>query len=64
MMGIAFSGYLSYAELFGGFCGAETLGMGECVDVVEIPACVYGLIMYLIVFFISLSGIKSENENR
>jgi len=63
IMGLAFSGYLSYAELFGGFCGSAKLGMGECVDVAQIPACVYGFFMYLFVFFISLCGIKSKNGN-
>lgn len=58
--GLLFSGYLSYAELFAGFCGASQLGMGSCTNVLEIPACVYGFFMYLAVFVISLLGLKSK----
>jgi len=58
--GILFSGYLSYTELFAGFCGAAELGMGNCSNVFQIPACVYGFVMYIIIFVISLLGIKSK----
>jgi uncharacterized membrane protein len=57
LAGMLFSGYLSYTELFAGFCGSEKLGMGSCTNVFQIPACVYGLIMYLIIFIISLIGL-------
>jgi uncharacterized membrane protein len=60
--GILFSGYLSYTELFAGFCGASKLGMGNCTSVLQIPACVYGFVMYLIVFIISLIGLKSKRR--
>lgn len=59
--GMLFSGYLSYTELFAGFCGAAKLGMGSCTNVAGIPACVYGFFMYLIVFIVSVLGIKSKN---
>ena len=59
--GILFSGYLSYTELFAGFCGASKLGMGSCTNVFQIPACVYGLFMYTIIFVISLFGLKTKN---
>jgi uncharacterized membrane protein len=58
--GMLFSGYLSYTELFAGFCGASKLGMGSCSNVFQIPACVYGFFMYLIVFIISLMGLKKK----
>ena len=58
--GMLFSGYLSYTELFAGFCGSAELGMGACSNVFQIPACVYGFIMYILVFVISLLGIKSK----
>ncbi len=60
--GLLFSGYLSYTELFAGFCGAAKLGMGDCTNVFQIPACVYGFVMYLSVFVISLMGLKSNKE--
>ena len=58
--GMLFSGYLSYTEIFAGFCGASYLGMGNCSNVFQIPACVYGLVMYLLVFVISLIGLKNK----
>ena len=58
--GMLFSGYLSYTELFAGFCGAAKLGMGSCTNVLSIPACVYGFFMYLIVFIISILGLRSK----
>jgi len=61
IVGIIFSGYLSYTELFAGFCGASELGMGSCTNVFQVPACVYGLVMYLAVFIFSLIGLKNKN---
>lgn len=56
IIGIIFSGYLSYSELFNHTC---LLG-GSCTSVASIPACVYGFIMYLIVFVISLFGLMGR----
>jgi uncharacterized membrane protein len=53
--GMLFSGYLSYTEIFNGVCS-----MGSCSSVASIPACVYGLAMYLVVFVISLLGLKKK----
>jgi uncharacterized membrane protein len=52
IIGILFSGYLSYSELFGGTCP------GGCATVGPFPACVYGLVMYLLVFVLSYLGLK------
>ncbi|MCX6751038.1 MAG: hypothetical protein NTZ83_06275 [Candidatus Pacearchaeota archaeon] len=60
--GLLFSGYLGYTELFAGFCGASKLGMGNCTNVLQIPACVYGFFMYLIVFIIAIIGLKSKKR--
>lgn len=62
--GMLFSGYLSYTELFAGFCGASQLGMGACTNVFQIPACVYGFVMYLIVFIIAIMGIRDKSKKR
>lgn len=59
--GMLFSGYLSYTELFAGFCGASKLGMGTCTNVFRIPACVYGFVMYLVVFIITILGLRAKN---
>ncbi len=58
--GMLFSGYLSYGELFQKVCTAAKLGMGTCTNVFQIPACVYGFVMYLVVFVISVLGIRAK----
>ena len=61
ILGLLFSGYLSYGELFAKSCYATALGMGACTNVLNIPACVYGFVMYLVVFVISILGIRGKN---
>jgi uncharacterized membrane protein len=53
--GILFSGYLSYGELT-----AKVCPLGGCSYVLGLPTCVYGLVMYLAVFIISVMGLKSK----
>jgi len=53
--GMLFSGYLSYTELVARVCA-----LGSCTAVSGIPACVYGFVMYAVVFVISILGIKSK----
>ena len=55
ILGILFSGYLSYTELF-----QKTCALGTCASVSGIPVCVYGLIMYLIVFAVALLGLRNK----
>ena len=54
LIGVLFSGYLTFTELTAGKC---TLG-GGCSMILGLPTCLYGLVMYLIVFVISLLGRK------
>jgi len=54
--GILFSGYLSYYELFRKFCPVG----GGCSNLLGLPVCVYGLIMYIAVLVIAILGIKSK----
>lgn len=53
--GILFSGYLSYHELFAKKCkfGCSTK------HIVGLPPCVYGLVMYAIVFLVALLGLQA-----
>lgn len=44
-----FSGYLAYAELSG-----TGISCGVVREMLRIPACVYGLIMYSIIFLLAL----------
>jgi uncharacterized membrane protein len=55
VVGVLFSGYLSYSELV-----KQTCLLGGCSTVGGIPTCVYGFVMYTIIFILSLIGIKSK----
>lgn len=57
-IGILFSGFLSYRELFLGNCNLGFVSCGASVG--GLPACVYGLVMYLIVFAVSFLGYRSK----
>jgi uncharacterized membrane protein len=54
--GMLFSGYLSYTELFRGTCAAG----GGCSNIGGLPTCLYGFMMYLIVFIIAILGVKAK----
>ena len=51
--GMLFSGYLSYTELVRGSCALD-----GCSNLGGIPTCVYGFVMYLAVFVISMLGLR------
>ena len=53
--GMLFSGYLSYGELL-----KKTCLIGGCSIIAGLPTCVYGFIMYFIVFVTSLLGLRSK----
>jgi len=61
--GMLFSGYLSYGEIIAKSCYAAKLGMGQCTQVFKLPACVYGFVMYLIVFVISILGLQNSSNS-
>jgi hypothetical protein len=61
ILGMLFSGYLSWGELIARSCYATNLGLGACTNVAGVPACVYGFVMYLIVFVISILGLRSKD---
>lgn len=64
--GLLFSGYLSYMELFQNGCENAiikcSVGDEPVVDLGTLPACVYGLVMYLIIFIITGLGLKGKKE--
>ena len=53
--GILFSGYLSYKELFSKSCSIKGKNCG--LKIANIPVCVYGLVMYIIIFVTALIEI-------
>ena len=54
--GLLFSGYLSYGELFKKVCPIE----GGCSNLLGLPVCVYGFLMYAVIFIIAILGLKSR----
>ncbi len=57
LMGVAFSGVLTWREVFAGGPPGCTLG-GEPGTILGAPACVYGLSMYLILTGLSAIGLR------
>ncbi|MFC1790066.1 hypothetical protein ACFLZP_01125 [Patescibacteria group bacterium] len=61
--GVLFSGFLSYQELFVGSCNLSFVSCGTNSEpIAGLPACVYGLVMYLFVFIISILGLKNKSD--
>jgi ABC-type tungstate transport system substrate-binding protein len=50
-IGVLFSGYLTFTELT-----AKTCGLGGCQAILGLPTCMYGLVMYLAIFALSMIG--------
>jgi uncharacterized membrane protein len=55
IVGILFSGYLSFNEL-----AKKTCPAGGCSSLLGISVCVYGLTMYIIIFVVSLLGLTMK----
>ncbi len=55
VVGMLFSGYLSYSELFAGQCA-----VGGCSALLGLPTCVYGFMMYLLVGVLSSFGLRGK----
>ncbi|MCU0642342.1 MAG: hypothetical protein MUF61_02065 [archaeon] len=57
--GLLFSGYLSYTEIFqnaAGYCYSASCSS----EISGIPVCVYGFVMYLIIFVLSILGLNAK----
>jgi len=55
ILGVLFSGYLTYLELFKKICA-----FGYCVTVNGIPTCLYGFILFFIILIASILGLASR----
>jgi len=53
-IGILFSGYLTFTEM----SAKASCTAGGCMNILGLPTCFYGLVMYVVVFTISLLGQK------
>lgn len=58
LLGLLFSGFLSYGEVFSDQCP-----VGGCSILLGVPVCLYGFVMYLAVFIISLMGLYHKDNN-
>jgi len=56
LVGVAFSGTLTYREL----CGKGASGCSAAGTILGYPACVYGLMMYLVLVAIASFGLRAE----
>jgi hypothetical protein len=59
LVGVAFSGTLTYREL----CNSSDNGcaaVGGPGTILGYPACVYGLIMYLVLVAVAALGLRAE----
>ncbi len=61
LFGVAFSGFLSYQELFGG-TATSCPAPGAPGTVLGYPACVYGFFMYLALAFFAVAGLDAERR--
>jgi uncharacterized membrane protein len=63
--GVLFSGYLSYLELFSATsCSASPISCGDSgITIADLPACVYGFFMYLLILIITSITLVKNREN-
>ena len=61
LFGMAFSGALSYRELFKS--GLSCPASGTPGAIFGYPACVYGLFMYLVIAAIAVLGLLARNRS-
>jgi uncharacterized membrane protein len=59
LVGVAFSGTLTYREVVRGLGGGCSTG-GAPGTILGYPACVYGLAMYLLLVATASLGLRSE----
>ncbi|HEY5947402.1 MAG TPA: hypothetical protein VIV40_17985 [Kofleriaceae bacterium] len=55
--GLAFSGYLSYRELFGAPADAACTPVGDAGTVLGAPPCIYGFFMYLAITIMASAAL-------
>lgn len=63
LIGVAFSGTLTYRELCGTSGSDGCSAVGAPGTILGYPACVYGLVMYLLLVAVSAFGLRSEGRS-
>ena len=59
VIGLVFSGVLTYRELFGGIGRCPSPGAPGTVF--GYPACVYGFFMYLLITGLAVAGLRAKS---
>ncbi|HYL22171.1 MAG TPA: hypothetical protein VEU74_10450 [Gemmatimonadales bacterium] len=59
LCGVAFSGFLTYRELFQGAAGCSAVAPGT---ILGYPPCIYGFFMYLVVATLAVGGLDAERR--
>lgn len=60
VIGLVFSGVLTYRELFAGGAVASCPSPGAPGTVFGYPACVYGFFMYLVITVLAALGLRAK----
>ena len=63
LCGVAFSGYLSYRELFGAPTATACTPVGEPGTILGYPPCIYGLVMYLAIVVLATTGLRRVSRS-
>ena len=58
IVGLSFSGYLSYQELFATKAVQSCPNLGAPGTVLGYPACIYGFFMYLAIVVVAALGLR------
>lgn len=59
--GLAFSGFLSYRELFAAAPVAQCTPIGEPGSALGAPPCVYGFVMYLVIVVMAVLALTRRS---
>ena len=62
--GLAFSGYLSYRELFGSSGAPSCTPVGEPGSALGAPPCIYGFFMYLVIAVLASVALTRRRAER
>lgn len=62
--GLAFSGYLTYQELFAAEPATACAPVGEPGTIAGYPPCVYGFVMYAVVVAVAAIGLAQGRRSR
>jgi uncharacterized membrane protein len=60
--GLAFSGYLSYRELFGSSLATQCTPVGEPGTALGAPPCIYGFFMYLAIVVTAVLALTRRQK--